>query len=117
MQKPESWRITGAQAGNSVMRFSFSFPNADDDRILHHEPSDGHWTVANKPSGEGNEAVITGSTTNLNASVWQLATNGLVSVSYRGEENLGNIWKWVGWSEHRTGLTGFMTPGMQTTPC
>ena len=53
--------------------------------------------VCNKPSGEGNEAVITGSTTNLgNASGMAAGTNGLVSVSYRGEENFwGNIWKWV----------------------
>ena len=52
--------------------------------------------IVNK-SGEGNESEITGATTNLgNASGMAVGTNGLVSVSYRGEENLwGNIWKWV----------------------
>lgn len=47
--------------------------------------------------GSTNMAVITGSTTNLgNASGMAAGTNGLVSVSYRGEENFwGNIWKWV----------------------
>lgn len=53
--------------------------------------------VVNKPSGEGNESEITGATTNLgNASGMADGTNGLVSVTYRGEENFwGNIWKWM----------------------
>ena len=52
--------------------------------------------VVNKSSGEGNESEITGSTTFLgNASGRAPGTNGLVSISYRGEENFwGNIWKW-----------------------
>ena len=53
--------------------------------------------VVNKPPGEGNESVSTGATRNLgNASGMAAGTNGLVSVSYRGEENFwGNIWKWI----------------------
>jgi hypothetical protein len=53
--------------------------------------------VVDKPSGEGNESELTGATTNLgNASGMAVGTNGLVSISYRGEENFwGNIWKWI----------------------
>ncbi|HEY8542685.1 MAG TPA: BppU family phage baseplate upper protein, partial [Pseudothermotoga sp.] len=53
--------------------------------------------VVNKPSGEGNESELTGATSNLgNASGMADGTNGLVSISYRGEENFwGNIWTWV----------------------
>jgi hypothetical protein len=53
--------------------------------------------VVNKPSGEGNESELTGATSNLgNASGMAVGTNGLVSISYRGEENFwGNIWKWI----------------------
>ncbi len=53
--------------------------------------------VVNKDDGEGNESEITGATTNLgNASGMAAGTNGLVSISYRGEENFwGNIWKWI----------------------
>lgn len=53
--------------------------------------------VVNKPSGEGNESELTGATSNLgNASGMAAGTNGLVSISYRGEENFwGNIWKWI----------------------
>ena len=53
--------------------------------------------VVNKGSGEGNKSEITGATTNLgNASGMADGTNGLVSVTYRGEENFwGNIWKWI----------------------
>jgi hypothetical protein len=51
--------------------------------------------VVDKASGEGNESELTGATTNLgNTSGMAAGTNGLVSVTYRGEENLwGNIWK------------------------
>jgi hypothetical protein len=53
--------------------------------------------VVDKASGTGNESEITGATTLLgNASGMAAGTNGLVSVTYRGEENFwGNIWKWV----------------------
>jgi hypothetical protein len=53
--------------------------------------------VVNKASGTGNESELTGATTNLgNASGMAAGTNGLVSISYRGEENFwGNIWKFV----------------------
>jgi hypothetical protein len=53
--------------------------------------------VVNKASGTGNESEITGATTLLgNASGMAAGTNGLVSVTYRGEENFwGNIWTWV----------------------
>jgi|LSQX01.2.fsa_nt_gb hypothetical protein len=53
--------------------------------------------VVNKADGEGNESELTGATTNLgNASGMAAGTNGLTSVSYRGEENpWGNIWKWI----------------------
>ena len=53
--------------------------------------------VVNKANGEGNESEITGATTNLgNASGMAAGTNGLVSISYRGEENFwGNINKWI----------------------
>jgi len=53
--------------------------------------------VVDKASGEGNESEITGATTNLgNTSGMVEGTNGLVSVTYRGEENFwGNIWAWV----------------------
>lgn len=57
----------------------------------------GQGVSAKTDDGSTNMAVITGSTTNLgNASGMAAGTNGLVSVSYRGEENFwGNIWKWV----------------------
>lgn len=54
--------------------------------------------VTNKTDdGLTNMAELTGSTTNLgNASGMAAGTNGLVSVSYRGEGNFwGNIWKWI----------------------
>jgi len=53
--------------------------------------------VTDKASGGGNESEITGSTTLLgNASGMAAGTNGLVSVTYRGEENFwGNIWKFT----------------------
>jgi len=53
--------------------------------------------VVNKADSGGNESEITGATTNLgNASGMAAGTNGLTSVSYRGEENpWGNIWKWM----------------------
>lgn len=53
--------------------------------------------VTDKASGTGNESEITGATTLLgNASGMAAGTNGLVSVSYRGEENIwGNIWKFT----------------------
>jgi hypothetical protein len=53
--------------------------------------------VCDKASGTGNESVVTGATTALgNSSGAAVGTNGLVSITYRGEENFwGNIWKWV----------------------
>jgi len=53
--------------------------------------------VTDKASGSGNESEITGATTLLgNASGMAAGTNGLVSVTYRGEENFwGNIWKFT----------------------
>jgi hypothetical protein len=47
--------------------------------------------------GAGNESVVTGATTALgNSSGAAVGTNGLVSITYRGEENFwGDIWKWV----------------------
>lgn len=49
--------------------------------------------VVGRPSGEGNEADITGLTTHLGNASGSVETG---SVSYRGEENVwGNIWKWV----------------------
>jgi len=53
--------------------------------------------VVNKASGEGNESELTGATSNFgNASGMAAGTNGLVSISYRGEENFwGNIWSWI----------------------
>jgi hypothetical protein len=53
--------------------------------------------AVNKPGGTGNEAEMTGQTAQLgNASGMAQGTNGLVSVTYRGEENpWGNIWKFV----------------------
>ena len=53
--------------------------------------------VVNKASGEGNESINTGSTSNLgNASGAASGTDGLVSIAYRGVENLwGNIWSWI----------------------
>lgn len=53
--------------------------------------------VVNKASGEGNESINTGSTSNLgNASGATSGTDGLVSIAYRGVENLwGNIWSWI----------------------
>jgi len=52
--------------------------------------------VVDKASGEGNESVVTGTTSFLgNTSGMAPGTNGQVSVSYRGRENgWGNIWKW-----------------------
>lgn len=53
--------------------------------------------VVDKDYGSGNESVNTGATSSLgNASGMATGTDGLVSVSYRGIENLwGNIWTWV----------------------
>lgn len=53
--------------------------------------------VVNKASGEGNESINTGSTSNLgNASGAASGTDGLVSIAYRGVENLwDNIWSWI----------------------
>ena len=53
--------------------------------------------VVSKASGTGNESEITGSTTLLgNASGMAAGTNGLVSITYRGEENFwGNIFKFT----------------------
>ena len=53
--------------------------------------------VVNKASGSGNEAVNTGLTSDFgNASGAASGTDGLVSITYRGVENLwGNIWNWI----------------------
>jgi hypothetical protein len=54
--------------------------------------------IVNKTDdGSTNMSELTGATTNLgNASGIAAGTNGLTSVSYRGEENpWGNIWKWM----------------------
>lgn len=53
--------------------------------------------VVDKASGTGNESINTGDTISLgNASGADDGTDGLVSISYRGIENLwGNIYKWV----------------------
>lgn len=53
--------------------------------------------VVNKASGSGNEAINTGLTSDLgNASGTASGTDGLVSITYRGVENLwGNIWSWI----------------------
>lgn len=53
--------------------------------------------VVNKTSGTGNESEVNGATASLgNDSGMATGTNGLVSVTYRGEENFwGNIWQWV----------------------
>lgn len=53
--------------------------------------------VCDKASGTGNESGVTGATTSLgNSSGAAAGTDGLVSISYRGEENFwGNIWTWV----------------------
>ena len=53
--------------------------------------------VVNKASGTGNESELTGQTSLLgNSSGMASGTNGLVSITYRGEENLwGNIWKFT----------------------
>lgn len=53
--------------------------------------------VVNKASGSGNEAINTGLTSDLgNASGTASGTDGLVSITYRGVENLwGNIWNWI----------------------
>ena len=63
--------------------------------------------VAGRPSGEGNEADITGLTTHLGN------TSGSVeagSVSYRGEENFwGNIWEYV------DGLNVYADPSTRKT--
>jgi len=67
--------------------------------------------VVSKPSGQGNESELTGATTNLgNASGMAVGTNGLVSISYRGEENFwGNIWKWI------DGLNVYIDPDTRKT--
>ena len=67
--------------------------------------------VVNKTDGEGNESEKTGATTNLgNASGMAVGTNGLVSISYRGEENFwGNIWKWI------DGLNVYIDPNTRKT--
>ena len=67
--------------------------------------------VVNKPLGEGNESELTGATTNLgNASGMAVGTNGLVSISYRGEENFwGNVWKWI------DGLNIYIDPDTRKT--
>jgi hypothetical protein len=53
--------------------------------------------IVDKGSGTGNESEVTGATTSLgNSSGAAVGTNGLVSITYRGEENFwGNLWKWV----------------------
>lgn len=53
--------------------------------------------VTDKENGTGNESEVTGATTGLgNSSGAAAGTDGLVSISYRGEENFwGNIWSWV----------------------
>lgn len=53
--------------------------------------------VVDKAAGHGNESEITGATTLLgNASGMAAGTNGLVSITYRGEENFwGNIFKFT----------------------
>lgn len=53
--------------------------------------------VCGKAAGSGNKSVSTGATSLIgNASGMADGTDGLVSVSYRGEENLwGNIWTFV----------------------
>lgn len=67
--------------------------------------------VVNKPSGEGNESELTGATSNLgNASGMVAGTNGLVSISYRGEENFwGNINQWI------DGLNIYIDPDTRKT--
>jgi hypothetical protein len=67
--------------------------------------------VVKKPSGEGNESELTGATSNLgNASGMADGTNGLVSLTYRGEENFwGNIWKWI------DGLNVYIDPDTRKT--
>jgi hypothetical protein len=63
--------------------------------------------VVDKASGAGNESEVTGATASLgNASGSATGTNGLVSISYRGEENFwGNIWKWTdGFNIEASGL-------------
>jgi hypothetical protein len=67
--------------------------------------------VVNKPSGEGNESELTGATSNLgNASGMAAGTNGLVSISYRGEENFwGNINQWI------DGLNVYIDPDTRKT--
>lgn len=53
--------------------------------------------VVSKASGTGNESEVNGAAASLgNDSGMATGTNGLVSVTYRGEENFwGNIWQWV----------------------
>ena len=53
--------------------------------------------VVDIPVGTVNHSIVTGATNNLgNASGRAIGTDGSVSISYRGIENLwGNIWKWV----------------------
>lgn len=67
--------------------------------------------VVNKPLGEGNESELTGATSSLgNASGMAVGTNGLVAISYRGEENFwGNIWKWI------DGLNVYIDPDTRKT--
>ncbi len=57
----------------------------------------GLGVVSKTDDDSTNMSELTGATTNLgNASGMAAGTNGLTSVSYRGEENpWGNIWKWM----------------------
>lgn len=57
----------------------------------------GLGVVSKTDDGSTNMSELTGATTNLgNASGMADGTNGLVSLTYRGEENFwGNIWKWM----------------------
>ena len=68
--------------------------------------------VVNKTDDDStNMSELTGATTNLgNASGMAAGTNGLVSISYRGEENFwGNIWKWI------DGLNIYIDPDTRKT--
>jgi len=57
----------------------------------------GLGVVSKTDDGSTNMSELTGATTNLgNTSGMAVGTNGLVSVTYRGEENFwGNIWYWI----------------------
>lgn len=81
--------------------------------------------VINKASGTGNESELSGQTSSLgNSSGMASGTNGLVSVSYRGEENLwGNIFKFVdglnvyGYSQNLAYISNYgFADGIGTTP-